>query len=173
MHARALPSVALRRSSPHDRVSPLWQVGGAGELDLEKGTKIKQRSEAGGTKGAVLNSGVKLDPTSKVPLADQLRETLFKEAVGVRSLFNSWDANGDSVLDPAEFASGMAALGVSGAQASELFAQFDSDSAGTITLPKFNALLRSGNDVQLDAVMQVGGAGELDLEKGTNAYKQG
>ena len=159
MHARALPSVALRRSSPHDRVSPLWQVGGAGELDLEKGTKIKQRSEAGGTKGAVLATSVKLDMESAVPLADQLRLILFKNAVRVIDLFKSWDTDGDGTISKKEFRRAMVALGVSGPSGSgavdELFDSFDFNKSGMISHKEMNKWLRSGNAVELEAKLKV------------------
>ena len=66
---------------------------------MEKGTKIKQRHEAGGTKGAVLATTVKLDPSSSVPLADQLRGILFKNAVRVIDLFRDWDEDGNGLID--------------------------------------------------------------------------
>ena len=78
-------------------------VGGGGPIDMEKGTKIKQRTEAGGVKGAVLNSNVKLDPSSEVPLADQLRETWGADAGWVQAvLFYNEVANRPKSKSPKE-----------------------------------------------------------------------
>ena len=90
------------RSGASVELDARLQAGGAGAIDMERGTKIKQRTEAGGTKGAVLSTRVKLDPSSDVPLVNQLRDILFKNAVRVIDLFRSWDENGDGRISRAD-----------------------------------------------------------------------
>ena len=58
------------RSGNDAKLDSKLQVGGAGKLDLEKGTKVKQRSHAGGTQGAVLSTAVGLLNLFPIPALD-------------------------------------------------------------------------------------------------------
>ena len=59
-------------------------------------------------------------------------------------MFTQWDADGDGVVDRAEFAQAMAELGlhVSREEVTALFARCDPDASGTVDLREFSRLLR-------------------------------
>ena len=71
-----------------ESIDPSLRPGAAGEIGMESSNKTKlRRGAAGGKKGSSLATAVKLDPTSSVPMLDQLRDVLFKNAVRVIDLF--------------------------------------------------------------------------------------
>ena len=104
------------------------------------------REDAGGRKGAVLATTLKLDRSSGRPVSELLRETLVASDVMVRviDLFREWDENQDGRISKHEFSVGMAALGidVSKEEANELFVEFDPDGSGTIEYKELNQLLK-------------------------------
>ena len=105
---------------------------------------IDIRKVAGGKKGAVLSTAVKLDRSSGVPIPEQLRTILSANAVRVIDLFRQWDDDESGVIDFDEFAGAMHYLGfsVSRAELQELFSAFDPDGSGSIEYRELNTLLR-------------------------------
>ena len=83
----------------------------------------------------MLATSVKLDMESGVPLGDQLRDILFKNAVRVIDLFHSWDTDGDGTISRKEFRQAMETLGVVGPKElfNELFDGFDFNRSGMIS----------------------------------------
>ena len=98
--------------------------------------------------------------------ARQIRDYLSKKAVRVIDLFRQWDDNGTGKIEKEEFARGMQELGlsVSREQLDQLFDSWDPDHTGVITIDELQKLLRRGTTVQLDAALQPGAAGEIELK---------
>ena len=96
---------------------------------------------------------------------EQLKEALRKDAVRVIDLFREWDEDGDGDISKAEFRKAMPLLGlhVPRKAIDALFDEWDNDSSGTINLKELNAQLRTS--VELDAALQVGAAGEIELTR--------
>ena len=71
----------------------------------------------------------KIGDASKVPVADQLREALVRNAVRVIDLFREWDVNDDGLVSKAEFREAMPALGLRAPShvVDEVFDSFDND----------------------------------------------
>ena len=99
-------------------------------------------------------------------VAEQLRDTLSKHAVRVIDLFREWDDDASGTVDKREFRRAMPLLGldVPRAEVDRLFETFDPDGTGTITFDELHALLRRGNEVELDAKLLAGGAGVIETE---------
>ena len=101
---------------------------------------------------------------------EQLKEALRKDAVRVIDLFREWDEDGDGDVSKAEFRKAMPLLGlhVPKKEIDALFDEWDNDGSGTINLKELNAQLRAS--VELDAALQVGAAGEIELTR-TQGFK--
>jgi Ca2+-binding EF-hand superfamily protein len=122
---------------------------------LQAVAKHKLRRTAGGRKGAVLGTGVKLDAAKLVPLdstagvssaalAAELRRVLQANAVRVIDLFRQWDEDGDGTISRSEFARAVPALGIEAPEAvvDALFDSFDPDGSGEIEYTELGTLLR-------------------------------
>ena len=122
---------------------------------LQAVAKHKLRRAAGGCKGAVLGTGVKLDAAKLVPLdstagvssatlAAELRRVLQDNAVRVIDLFRQWDEDGDGTISKSEFARAVPALGIEAPEAvvDALFDSFDPDGSGTIEYTELSMLLK-------------------------------
>ena len=100
------PSTLHLPSPSQESIDPSLRPGAAGEIGMESSNKTKlRRGAAGGKRGAVLATTVKLDPSSATPMLEQLRDVLFKNAVRVIDLFRDCEWRGVSIpllrLDPA------------------------------------------------------------------------
>ena len=97
----------------------------------------------------------------------QIRDYLSKKAVRVIELFRQWDDDGTGKIEKKEFRRGMKELGlsVSVAQLDELFDMWDPDGTGVLTIDELQKLLRRGTTVELDAALQPGAAGEIEVTR--------
>ena len=120
-------------------------------------------------KGTTLRN-VTLDKASDKSVAEQLRDTLSAQAVRVIDLFREWDEDQDGTVSKKEFRKAMPMLGLGEVPRSEidaLFDEWDPDGSGSLDLKELNKCLRRGAEVQLDASMQAGAAGEITLKAAT------
>ena len=116
---------------------------------LEAVNKHALRRVAGGRKGAALSTKVKLDPLSSVPVHEQLREILAKEAVRVVDLFRDWDEDGNGLIDRKEFRKAIVILvSMAGDAADRLFDLWDIDKSGSLEYNELNQLLKRRVDLK-------------------------
>ena len=96
----------------------------------------------------------------------QIRDYLSKKAVRVIDLFREWDDDNTGNVSKKEFRKAMKALGcdVSKKQLDELFDSWDPDGSGTLEIGEMQKMLRRGSTIELDAKLQDGAAGEIELE---------
>ena len=90
-----------------------------------------------------------------VPLHEQLRRKLSEQGRHPSEMFAHWDDSGDGSLDKEELAALMYTLGgmtLSTSELNKLFASFDADSSGRISLKELNAKLR--NEVPVEQLMK-------------------
>ena len=77
-----------------------------------------------------------LDPSSDVPLQEQLKQLISTHAVRILDLFRAWDLNSDGKISKKEFKKAFVELGLDQpehqAEIETLFASFDKDSNGSI-----------------------------------------
>ena len=75
-----------------------------------------------------------------MPVQEQLRDALSKNAVRVIDLFRDWDENGDGRVSKKEFRKAVATFlkGASKADVDKLFDSFDPEGAGDIDYNKYN-----------------------------------
>ena len=121
-------------------------------------------------KKATTLRNVALDKSSDKSVAVQLRDTLSQQAVRVIDLFREWDEDGDGTVSKKEFRKAMPLLGlgdISRDEIDKLFDEWDPDGSGSLELKELNKCLRRGAEVQLDASMQAGAAGEIKLKAET------
>ena len=101
-----------------------------------------------------LNSSAIIKPLSHVdldespgapPISEQLKMALATNSVTVIKLFKSWDENRDGLLVRTEFETGLRALGldVPTKFIHKLFAEWDKDGSGELTLNELTAVLNS------------------------------
>ena len=142
-----------------DAIFDEMDVDGSGKLDYRemlrkirefagitaKGRHALRRGVMSGRRGAAFSSSVKLDPSSDVPICEQLRDTLAANAVRVIDLFRDWDEDGDGNISFDEFCKVMPLLvqpPPSKFHLRELFATFDADGSGCIDMHELEATLR-------------------------------
>ena len=106
-----------------------------------------------------------LDASSDVPVIEQLRTALSKNMLKVLDIFKDWDDDENGMVSKTEFRKALPMLGlkVERSIAEELFDSFDNDKSGEIDYKELNQHLRSGADVELDAALQDGAAGEIEV----------
>lgn len=107
-----------------------------------------------------------IDVASEVPVIEQLRNALAKYHTRVLDLFKDWDDDGNGMVNKTEFRKALPMLGlkVDRAVAEELFDSFDEDKSGEIDYKELNHHLRAGANIELDAALQDGAAGEIVLD---------
>ena len=100
----------------------------------------------------------------------QIRDALTKNLVRVIDLFREWDDDQTGTVDKKEFRKAMPMLGlkVSKAAIDHLFDSWDPDKSGVLTIDELQKLLRRGTTVELDAALQPGAAGEIELQVDQN-----
>ena len=156
------------RQGAGSALDPSLQPGAAGDISTTSANRHKLRRHVPGAakpKGSVVVQG-SIDPESDVPIQDQLRELLTTNAVRVIDLFREWDDNGDGLVDKKEFRKAISALGwqASKEDVNGLFDALDADGGGTLEYNELNKAFRRGGSVKLDAKLQAGAAGEIELK---------
>ena len=108
---------------------------------------------------------LKLDDSSG-PVIEQLREALSKSFTRVIDLFKDWDDDGNGMVNKTEFRRVLPMLGLKVERdvAEQLFESFDADGSGEIDYKELHHHLRAGANIELDAALQDGAAGEITLE---------
>ena len=81
-------------------------------------------------------------------------------------LFREWDDDNTGNVSKKEFCKAMKALGcdVSRKQLDGLFDSWDPDGSGSLEISEIQKMLRRGSTIELDAKLQDGAAGEIELE---------
>eukprot|EP00966_Prymnesium_polylepis_P311465 7196242-Prymnesium_polylepis.1 len=81
---------------------------------------------------------------NEIPVIEQIRMTLRKNAARVIDMFREWDVNNDGQVSKEEFRRAMPLLGldVPTAEVDRLFDEFDKDGGGEIGMGEMNKLLR-------------------------------
>ena len=87
---------------------------------------------------------------NEVPVIEQIRMTLRKNAARVIDMFREWDINNDGQVSKEEFRRAMPLLGldVPTSEVDRLFDEFDKDGGGEIGMGEMNKLLRRTAAVQ-------------------------
>ena len=109
-----------------------------------------RRGKMSGTKGGVLATSVKLQPTEEGgSVVEQLREILNKNAVRVIDLFRSWDDDGNGKINAKEFRQSISGLGYSAPRkdTDAIFSDLDVDKSGEIDYNELNRALRRGAEI--------------------------
>ena len=98
---------------------------------------------------------------------EQLRSILSSNFGRVIELFRAWDDDGNQQVSKKEFRQALPVLGllVERADADELFEEFDVDGSGEIDYTELAKQLRVGSGVELDAALQAGAMGEIEVER--------
>ena len=124
---------------------------------LRRATKGKSRS--------AFESSVQLDSDSSLTVQEQLRELVKSHGVRMLDLFRDWDEDQSGTITLTEFRRAISALGYEApsADVAAVFDMFDRDKSGTIELKELNKELRRGVDIQLDAALLDGAAGEITV----------
>ena len=109
----------------------------------------------------------KLTAADGVSPMDQLRSMLSVNFGRVIELFREWDEDGNQQISKKEFRQALPVLGVlvDRADADALFETFDVDGSGEIDYTELSKHLRAGAGVELDAALQDGAMGEIELER--------
>ena len=146
-------------------------AGAAGEIELKVDQAIALRT-GGVDKGAAnLLQGLDIDESLGLDQVDeQIRDYLSTKAVRVIDLFRQIDDDETGSISKKEFRKAMPALGlnVSKAQLDELFDMWDADKSGMIQIKEMEKLLRRGSTIELDAALQDGAAGEIEVSRDQN-----
>ena len=140
--------------SPH-RVNKTWTVG------FKRG-----RSRRVGQMGKALNLLDAGDRADNVSVLDAVRHALGANYGKVIDVFRDIDANGDGFVSKKEFRRVLPVLGVSSTSEAEcdaLFDELDTDHSGKIDYREMNSKLRVGQDELIDASLQAGAAGVIDV----------
>ena len=120
--------------------------------------------------------GLDIDEDSDVPLAQQLRDALSKNAMRVIDLFREWDEDGDGSVSKKEFRRAMPLIGLDlpRTEIDGVFDTWDPDGSGEIGLDELNKILRRGGEVQLDASQKPGAKGAIGTQSKTrHALRRG
>ncbi|MEC8494554.1 MAG: EF-hand domain-containing protein, partial [Planctomycetota bacterium] len=147
------------------------QPGAAGEIDMEADNAFALRKGKIDKSASNLLQGLDIDESLGLDQVDeQIRDYLSKKAVRVVELFRQWDDDDTGQIEKKEFRRGMKELGltVSKAQLDELFSAWDKDKTGFITIEELQKLLRRGSTIELDAALQPGAAGEIEVTRDQN-----
>eukprot|EP00966_Prymnesium_polylepis_P188481 4367619-Prymnesium_polylepis.1 len=156
----------MLRSGNNVKLDKKLQAGAAGKILLKAENKSTLRKA-----GQLVQAGSRLalrkfkfDP--ELPMGPQIRDALTKNAVRVIDLFHEWDEDQSGSISRKEFRKALPALGIEAPKADvdAFFAQIDADSSGTIEIAEINRMLRAGGAVEIDAKLQAGAMGEIDLE---------
>ena len=96
---------------------------------------------------------------------EQLRAFLGSHWVRVIDLLHEWDEDDSGYVDKREFRKALPALGlaVDKATIDNMFDTLDSDGSGQLSLEELNRTLRPGANVELDAALQNGAMGAIEL----------
>ena len=155
------------RQGAGSKIDPLLYAGAAGEIDTKSENRHKLRRRASGEKlkGTFLHKG-SIDPTSDVPVQEQLRGLLTANAVRVIDLFREWDEDGNGLVDKKEFRKAVAAFGFEANKevVDALFDSLDVDGGGTLDYNELNKAFRPGGSIELDASLKAGAAGVIELK---------
>ena len=158
----------LRREVALD---PSLKPGAAGEIEVKADQAVALRTDGVDKGAANLLQGLDIDESLGLEQVDeQIRDYLSQKAVRVIDLFRQWDDDGTGKIEKKEFRRGMKELGlhVSDAQLDELFDSWDPDKSGVLTHDELQKLLRRGTTVELDAALQPGAAGEIEVTRDQN-----
>ena len=107
------------------------------------------------------------------PSVEALRSMLLNNLHRVIDLFRSLDANGDSKVNATEFRRVLSLVPAQDHEDSSRFAEndadtlfrlLDQDDSGSLDYNELHRMLRQGLSVTLDARLQVGGAGAIEVE---------
>ena len=156
----------LRRGTTVELDAAL-QPGAAGEIELKVDQKIALRTDTVEKTDSNLLQGLDIDESLGLDQVDeQIRDYLSQKGVRVIELFRQWDDDETGQIEKKEFRRGMKELGLSvgKAQLDELFDSWDADKTGVLTIDELQKLLRRGTTVELDAALQPGAAGEIELK---------
>ena len=155
------------RQGAGSKIDPLLYAGAAGEIDTKSENRHKLRRRAPGEKlkGTFLLKG-SIDPTSDVPVQEQLRGLLTANAVRVIDLLREWDEDGNGLVDKKEFRKAVAAFGFEANKevVDALFDSLDVDGGGTLDYNELNKAFRPGGSIELDASLKAGAAGVIELK---------
>ena len=101
----------------------------------------------------------------RVCVASQISIALSRKAVRVIDLFHEWDDDRSGNISRAEFCKALPTLGLEAPMSviEELFDSWDPDRSGTLEIKELQSQLRR-RDVELDAALRDGAAGEIVLE---------
>merc|ERR1712087_1025804 len=156
----------LRRGSTIQLDAAL-QDGAAGEIDLKADNKTALRKGKIDKNDSNLLQGLDIDESLGLDQVDeQVRDFMSKKGVRVIDMFREWDDDNTGEIEKKEFRKAMKSLGlsVSKAQMDELFDSCDNDKSGKLQIKEIEKLLRRGSTIELDAALQDGAAGEIDLK---------
>ena len=120
--------------------------------------------------------GLDIDEDSDLPVAQQLRNALSKNAMRVIDLFREWDEDGDGTVSKKEFRKAMPLIGLDlpRKEIDGVFDTWDPDGSGEIGLDELNKILRRGAEVSLDASQKAGGKGAISMQsKPKHALRKG
>ena len=139
--------------------------GASGRIELSSSNK--HTINKGGPLGRQTTMRkVNLSASSDKPIQEQLRDALVKQGVKVITLFREWDEDGDGTVSKKEFRKAMPLLGldVPRADIDALFDSWDPDGSGKLAMKEVEKQLRRGSEIELDAKMQAGAAGEIKVK---------
>jgi len=129
------------RAGPSGALDPKLQAG-AVALQTGRSNRFAIRRESQLKKVGI--AAVALDPSSAVPLANQLVESLEANNQRVADLFREWDDDGSHKISKKEFRRALPMLGytVSKEVALQAFEALDPDGSGSIDYKELDMLLR-------------------------------
>jgi len=135
----------------------------SGEIEIERDQRVAVRKVKVNKDDATRLQG--LDLREDVDVATQLRDALTKNSMRVIDLFREWDDDNSGTVSKKEFIRAMRQMGyeASKEEIGKLFASWDPDGSGMIEIKELNKQLRAGSAVKLDAKLQPGAAGEIEL----------
>ena len=89
----------------------------------------------------------------------------------VGDLFREWDDDNNGKVSKDEFTRGLKELGFEASDSTihEVFDTWDPDGSGVLELREVEKQLRRGSSIVLDAKLQAGGAGAIELGRGNKA----
>ena len=161
------------RQGAGSALDPSLRPGAMGEIGTKSGNKHKLRRRKPGEKPKGTSVIGAIDPDSDVPIQEQIRDLLSKNAVRVIDLFREWDDDGNGLVDKKEFRKAMSAMGIQASKEdiNAVFDSMDADGGGTLEYGEMNKAFRRGGTVKLDANLQAGAKGSIELKAKNKSSK--
>ena len=148
--------------------------GAAGAIELDARQKFALRE---GLDASVSKMRISLDPSSDVPVVEQLSKALGSGQVLARviDIFREWDSDGSGTVEKREFARAMQVLGVDCERTvlDELFDSIDIDGSGSIEYKEIQKKIRKTLPAATGKSPPRLGFGGLSVDKYYPASKEG